>query len=227
MHRYVGRSAGVVAQQRHHLHGFAGPVDAAIEPDIGIERTGMRQRRSPRDRTGRTPRRSGRAACSRRRPAPRPRAARPDRRHASAARRSGRHRRPSVAVSPRISLLSASRRSVTPARGVHVGVAAHLHGQPVGAAPDGGREVSAQDHLHAGRRVRRAVTGNGTQRVEAGAGPGERIRHRQRGVCAAVRLPIRYVRGALPDNAPALLADPFGVPGFRPAGPVWRCAQSR
>ncbi len=95
-----------------------------------------------------------------------------------------------------------------------VGIASHLHGQPVGAAPDRGRKIGAQDHLHAGRRIRRAVAGRGAQRVEAGAGTGERIGHWQRGVCAAVRLPVRYVRAALPDNASGLFADPLGVPGL-------------
>ena len=40
--RDVGRLARFIAQQRHHLHRLARPVDAAIQPDERIERTGMR-----------------------------------------------------------------------------------------------------------------------------------------------------------------------------------------
>ena len=35
--------AGGVAQQRHHLHRLARTVDAAIQPDISIERPRVRQ----------------------------------------------------------------------------------------------------------------------------------------------------------------------------------------
>ena len=45
MHGNIGGPPGIVAQQRHHLRRLAWPVDAAIQPDIGVERTRMRQSR--------------------------------------------------------------------------------------------------------------------------------------------------------------------------------------
>ena len=48
MHGNVGGPPGIVAQQRHHLRRLAWPVDAAIQPDIGVERAGMRQPATPR-----------------------------------------------------------------------------------------------------------------------------------------------------------------------------------
>jgi len=45
--RNVGGPAGTVAQQRHHLCRLAGPVDAAIWPDIGVERFWMRRSGHP------------------------------------------------------------------------------------------------------------------------------------------------------------------------------------
>ena len=92
--REIGRAAGVVAQQRHHLHGLAGAVDAAIGPDESVERTRMRgardaavgqvERRRPRGRAWRN-RRPGRTDGSS--------SARCCRCRGSAGRQSGRRRR--------------------------------------------------------------------------------------------------------------------------------------
>ena len=38
----LDRLPGGVAQHRHHLHRLAGPVDAAVEPDEGVERSRIR-----------------------------------------------------------------------------------------------------------------------------------------------------------------------------------------
>jgi hypothetical protein len=66
---------------------------------------------------------------------------------------------------------------------VYVRVTPHLHRQPIGTAPDRGREIGAHDHLHAGRRVRGTVASAGRQCVETWARSGERVGHWQRG-CA-------------------------------------------
>ena len=96
---------------------------------------------------------------------------------------------------------------------VYVRVTPHLHRQPIGTAPDRGREIGAHDHLHAGRRVRGTVARAGRQCVEAGA----RIRRARRALAARVcalrsachdgisALPRQTMR---PDRSPMLTAFP-------------------
>ena len=213
MHGNVGGPPGIVAQQRHHLRRFARPVDAAIQPDIGVERTRMRQPRHAAIRQV-----EGGAAQVEHRvvlAAQHLERARRDRTFAVHQRRG--EPADAVAVGGGLAedlvVLGKQAQRGAGAR-QHVGIAAHLHGQPVGAAPDGRREVGAQDHLHAGRGIRRAVAGAGDQRIETRAGRGQRVGHRQRGVRAAVGLPFRDVGAALPDDASALFADPVGIPGI-------------
>ncbi len=176
----------------------------------------MRHARRRRGPTGRTRRRSGRASVKSS-PAERldARAAPPAPRRAATARRSGRRHRRRWWSRPGCRCSRASRRSVTPARGCTSAIAAHLHGQPIGAAPDGGREVGAQDHLHrrsarsACRRPARAISAyRPGPAVASASGSGS-------AVCARlVGLPFRDVGAALPDHAAGLLADPVGVPGI-------------
>ncbi len=150
MHGNVGGPAGVVAQQRHHLRGLAGAVDAAIQPDIGVERAGIRQ--------------AGHAAI---RQVERGAAEVEHRvvlaaQHLDGARggrplamqQRGGEAADAVGVGGGLAedlvVLGEQAQRGAGARH-HVGIAAHLDGQPVGAAPDGGGEVGAQDHLHPGR----------------------------------------------------------------------------
>ena len=96
----------------------------------------------------------------------------------------------------------------------HVGEAAHLHGQTIGAAPHGWCEIGPENHLHAGRCVGRPVARARDQRIEAGSGRCQRIGQRQRGVRPAVGLPLRDIGTALPHHPAVLLADPVGIPGL-------------
>ena len=213
VHRDVGGLACVVAQQGHHMGGLAGPVDAAVQPDIGVERARIGQAGHAAIRQVER----GAAEVEQRvvlatEHLDRTRGGRP----LAVQQRSG---EAADAVSVRGGLAEdfvvlGEQAKGGAGAGLHVGVAAHLDGQAVGAAPNGGGEVGVQDHLHRGLRVGCAVAGTDDQRVEAGAGGGERIGHRQCGMGGAVGLPGRDGRGALPDDAAGLLADLVGVPGL-------------
>ena len=214
MRRQFGRLAGVVAQQRHHLHRLARPIDAAIEPDEGIERPrigharhtaiGQVERGVVEIEHGEIVVRAEGVNRPRRH---RPLAVQQWRGEAGDTVRIGGGLGQDVVV---------RRDQPQPDAGArhHVGEAAHLHGQPVGAAPNGRRQIGAQDHLHRAGRVGCAVAGRRNQRVETGAGRGQRVGQRQRRARGMVRLPCRDWRAALPNDPPGVRADVVRVVGL-------------
>ena len=120
-------------------------------------------------------------------------------------------------------MLRASKCSRTPARGLRVGVAAHLHRQPVRAAPHGRREIGAQDQLRRRRVVpacRRPASA--LQRIQAGAGGQQRIGERQRGAGGHVAAAISAT-SAWPSQTTLAgrVGDLVRPRSARPRSPSW------
>ena len=226
MHWYVGRSAGVVAQQRHHLRCFARPIDAAIQPDVGIERSRVRQPGHSAIGQVECCAAEVEQSCSRRRPAPRSRAARPGLRRASVVRRSGRHRRRRW-WSRRESRCSrraggASRRSA-------------------GARPNSRAPARSARRCRARSWARSRCAGSSARRSAHSACRRRRGRSAHRGrvripasasgigsaVCA-LRFGCQSGMSALPCQTMRPVCSPIRRrPRNRPAGPAWRFARSR
>ena len=134
--RHVDRRAAAVAQQRADLHRLAGPVDAAVEPDEGVERPRMRPRRWRRGPTGRRPRPRGRARAKSvavRRRAATCGAIGPWPRSSGAAKRTS-PSAPVVGLGQDVVVGAPSARTRTPGRGRPAPKAAHLHRQPAARA---------------------------------------------------------------------------------------------
>ena len=204
MRRQVHRLPGVVAQQRHDLHRFAGPVDAAVRPGEGVQRPGMRRAlhaavrqvergggEVQRDQVG-----ALRAVDGLRRLWP------------GAAQQWGGKAGHAVRVRGGLGedvVAAGQQAQLHAGPGQGVGEAADLYGKPIRAAPDRGRQVGPDHHLGGGRAVLRgAVAWRGKQ--EIGARFGEGVWQRQRGADYLVRL-VADVGPPFPDHlAVAFLA---------------------
>ena len=123
---------------------------------------------------------------------------------------SGRRRRRRWSLRPGCCCCGRAACSRTPERTAGIRIAAHLHRQPVRAAPGGGGEIGAQDHLRRGRDIRRAVARQRLQGVEAGSGGLQRVGDRQGGALRGVAVGLRDVGRALPDDIAEGVGDLVG-----------------
>ena len=213
-HRQVHRGAGRVAQQRRDLHRLAGAVDAAVQPEEGIEGGRMRAARGTpvrqvegrglkvecgeirpirrMDRDGREPgpaaqqRRgeAGEARIIRRRFAQHLIVAR-DQRHANTGLHSGRAKR------------------------------TRLHRHAIGAAPRDQADIGDDDRQRR-RRLARCIAiaraqGEDEKPRRRGA---QDVGQRQRGALGAVHLKARDLGAAFPQQSAGLLGEQLGRVGL-------------
>ena len=202
----IDRLARGVTQQRHQSHGLARAVDAAIRPGERVERA--RVGHAVDAAIGQVERGGGEIerdqvaadltmqALRRLRP--------------GAAQQRRREFRDPVFVRCRLGkdvVVVGEQAEGHAFAGLGVGEAADLDGQPVRAAPHGGREVGADQGLDgAGFGIGRSIAGRREQQVDAWLV--EHIRERQHGVSELIGLPFGDGNGAFPDDL-AVLHLPF------------------
>jgi hypothetical protein len=213
--RQVERLAGGVADQHAGIHRLAGAVDAAVEPQEGIDRAGMRAAGGATvgqvegggfEREGRDV--VGGLGVDR------------DGRHGAGAahQRNGEaHQAIGAGAGFRQDLVVAGHQHDAQAGGDGGGLqGARLHRQPVGTAPGGQADIG--DEEGQGGRLAAAAPRfilAQHQQVGARAGGAQHIGQRQDGTMRAVGFDALELGAAFPQYAAHLLADVLGGPGFQ------------